>query len=159
LQDERLLRNLSRVRDIHVAYLAFALSNSGGRAVATITIHDRADEFRIEIVGRFSGDIVNDAAAHWKNALRETPPRRFTVDISRLNGYDYAGCKLLSKMYHHGAHFAASTPLSLVFLNEISLPVRRKPALVRTMTPGEVKRGGTGKTKITPPRAAAAGAE
>jgi hypothetical protein len=128
--------------------------------VATITIHDRADEFRIEIAGRFSGDVVNDAAAHWKNALRENPPRRFTVDISRLNGYDYAGCKLLSKMYHHGAQFAASTPLSLVFLNEISLPLRRKPALVRTMTPAEVKRGGSSKAKASPPpRTAAASGE
>lgn len=128
--------------------------------MATITIHDRAEEFRIEIIGKFAGDVVDDAAAHWKSALRETPPRRFTVDISRLNGYDYAGCKLLSKMYHHGAQFAAATPLSLVFLSEISLPLRRKPALVRAMTPAEVKRGGAGKPKpVSPPRAAAAGGE
>lgn len=129
--------------------------------MATITIHDRADEFRIEIAGRFSGDVVNDAAAHWKTALRETPPRRFTVDISRLSGYDYLGCKLLSKMYHHGAQFAAATPLSLVFLNEISLPVRRTPALVRTMTASDVKAGGSGKAKTAPAqtRAAAASGE
>lgn len=129
--------------------------------MATITIHDRADEFRLEIVGRFSGDVVSDASIHWKNTLRETPPRRFTVDISRLSGYDYTGCKLLSKMYHHGAHFAAATPLSLVFLNEISLPVRRTPALVRTMTAADVKAGGSGKAKGTPAqaRAAAAGGE
>lgn len=129
--------------------------------MATITIHDRADELRIEIAGRFSGDVVNDAAAHWKNTLRESPPRRFTVDISRLSGYDYQGCKLLSKMYHHGAHFAAATPLSLVFLNEISLPIRRTPALVRTMTAADVKAGGTGKAKgsSAQARAAAGGGE
>lgn len=128
--------------------------------MATITIHDRAEEFRIEIVGKFAGDVVDDAAAHWKSALRETPPRRFTVDISRLSGYDYAGCKLLSKMYHHGAQFAAATPLSLVFLSEISLPLRHKSALVRTMTPSDVKRGGAGKPKAAPPsRAAAASGE
>ena len=127
--------------------------------MATIKIHDRADEFRIEIAGKFSGDVVNDAAAHWKSALREHPPRRFKVDISRLSGYDYAGCKLLSKMYHHGAQFAAATPLSLVFLNEISLPLRRTPALVRTMTPSDVKAGGS-KAKPKPPQArAAAGGE
>lgn len=128
--------------------------------MATIKIHDRADEFRMEIAGRFTGEIVNDAAAHWKNALRENPPRRFTVDISRLSGYDYAGCKLLNRMYHHGANFAAATPLSLVFLKEISTPIRRSPALVRTMAPTETNAVASGKAKPVPQtRAAAAGRE
>ena len=128
--------------------------------MATIKIYDRADEFRIEIAGRFAGEVVNDAAAHWKNTLRETPPRRFKVDISRLSGYDPAGCKLLSKMYHHGALFAAATPLSLVFLNEISLPLRRKPALVRTMPPSETSsHEGRQKTSTPQARAAASGGE
>lgn len=119
--------------------------------MATIKIHDRADEFRIEITGKFSGDIVNEAAAHWKDALHETPPRRFTVDISRLSGYDYPGCKLLSQMYHHGAQFAAATPLSLVFLSEISKPSRR-PAAVRTLTPVDAKQDENVKTKAAPLR-------
>jgi len=123
--------------------------------VATFKIHDRADELRIEIAGKFCGDIVNEAAAHWKAALGETPPRRFTVDISRLGGYDYPGCKLLNQMYHHGAQFAAATPLSLVFLAEISKPVRR-PAAVRTLTPVEAKQAESPKTKAAPLRLRAA---
>ena len=128
--------------------------------MATIKIYDRAEEFRVEIAGRFAGEIVNEAAACWKTALREIPPRRFTVDISRLTGYDTAGCKLLNRMYNHGTQFAASTPLSLVFLSEISAPIRRNPGLLRTMTPADVKRGGTSKkasSKSNQPKAAAAG--
>jgi hypothetical protein len=124
--------------------------------VATIKIHDRANEFRIEIAGKFSGEIVEEVAAYWKKAMGETPPRSFTVDISRLSGYDYPGCKLLNKMYHHGAQFAAATPLSLVFLNEISRPLRRVPALVKTMTPADVKRAGSRKAEAKRPAARAA---
>jgi len=127
--------------------------------VATIKTHDRADEFRVEIAGRFAGDLIDEVTAYWKAALHETSRRKFTVDISRLTGYDYPGCKLLAKMYRHGAQFAAATPLSLVFLAEISLPQRRSPALVRTMTPADVKRAGVtkGETKPARVRSAAAG--
>ncbi len=128
--------------------------------MATIKIHDKADELRIEITGRFAGDVIGEVSSCWKTALQSASPRRFTVDISRLSGYDNAGCKLLAKMYRHGVQFAAATPLSLVFLNEISVPLRRTPALVRTMTAADVKRGGTGE-KAAPQsphaRSAAAG--
>jgi hypothetical protein len=98
--------------------------------VATVKIYDRAGEFRIEIVGKFAGEPVHEIRTAWKNALRETGPRRFTVDISRLSGYDAAGRKLLHDMYRHGTQIAAATPLSLVFLNEISTPLGRGPAAV-----------------------------
>lgn len=93
-------------------------------------VYDRADEFRIEIAGRFAGECVKDIAACWEQALRETGPRRFTVDISRLSSYDAAGRKLLQEMYKHGTQIAAATPLSLVFLNEISTSPRVRPAIV-----------------------------
>ena len=104
--------------------------------MATLKIYDRADEFRIEIAGRFGGDAVEEVRSNWRDALLETSLRRFTVDISRLSGYDAAGRKLLSEMYRHGAQIAAGTPLALVFLNEISAPVRRGPAptLIPTTT-------------------------
>jgi hypothetical protein len=98
--------------------------------VATVKVYDRAGEFRIEIVGKFAGDSVHEVRTAWKNALRETGPRRFTVDISRLSGYDAAGRKLLHDMYRHGTQIAAATPLSLVFLSEISTPLGRGPAAV-----------------------------
>jgi hypothetical protein len=49
-----------------------------------------------------------------------------------MTGYDYAGCSLLSDMQRHGTHISAGSPLSLVFLNEISRPQRKlSPSLVR----------------------------
>ena len=96
-----------------------------GDAVATIKVLDGADEFRIEIEGQFAGDCVKDVQAKWSNALLETAPRRFMVDISHLTGWDGAGQKALSKMYRHGTQFAAGTPSSLVFLGEIAASPRR----------------------------------
>ncbi len=52
--------------------------------MGTVKVHDRADEFRIEIVGRFAGESVHEIAVAWKKALRGGW-RRFTVDISRLS--------------------------------------------------------------------------
>ncbi len=98
--------------------------------MGTVKIYDRANEFRIEIAGRFLGDSVADVSMAWQTALLEAHPRSFTVDISRLSGYDTAGRKLLHEMYNRGTQFAAGTPQSLVFLNEISLPPRRGPTLV-----------------------------
>jgi anti-anti-sigma regulatory factor len=98
--------------------------------VATVKVHDRAGEFRIEIVGRLAGECVHEIRTTWKNVLREAGTRRFTVDISRLSSYDSAGRKLLHDMYRHGTQIAAGTPLSLVFLSEISTPVGRGPAVV-----------------------------
>lgn len=99
----------------------------------TIKIHDKADEFRIELIGKFAGGIVDEVASSWKDALADASPRRCTVDISRLNGYDPAGRKLLRKMYKHGTHIAAGNPVALAFLNEISQPERRGPALVQAL--------------------------
>ncbi|HTU45466.1 MAG TPA: hypothetical protein VMF91_10415 [Bryobacteraceae bacterium] len=103
----------------------------GPHPMSTIKIYDGADEVRIEIAGRFQADSVNEVARMWRSALGETRARKCIVDISRISGYDTAGCKLLRDMYHHGTQIAAGTPLSLVFLNEISTPRRRGPALVR----------------------------
>jgi hypothetical protein len=68
----------------------------------------------------------------WKTVLLEGDSRRFTIDITQLTGYDYAGCSLLSDMHKHGAHISACSALSLVFLNEISSSGRKLgPSLVR----------------------------
>ena len=98
--------------------------------MSTFNIYDRANEFRIEIIGRFMGQSVDEVAATWKRVLQEFMPRSVTIDISRLRGYDSAGRKLLCDMYQHGTQFAASTPDSLGFLSEISKPLRRGPLLV-----------------------------
>ncbi len=107
--------------------------------MATIKIHDRADQFRIEIAGRFAGDIVFEVDASWKSVLIEPSQRRVIVDISRMSGYDGNGRRVLSEMYHHGTRIAAATPSSLVFLNEISAPQRRGPALLHRLTQADVE--------------------
>ncbi len=88
--------------------------------MATLKIRDWADEFRIEIIGRFAGSSTIEAASEWERALSESSPRRLIVDITRLSGYDAAGRQLLAHMYNHGTTIAAGTPLSLVFLHEIT---------------------------------------
>jgi ABC-type transporter Mla MlaB component len=100
-----------------------------------VKLHDRADEFRIEIAGRLQAEAVEHVGQAWRRALQETPPRRCIVDISRLSGFDAAGLKLLRDMYQHGTQIAASTPESLVLLSEIAAPRRRGPALIREKPP------------------------
>lgn len=102
--------------------------------MATIKIHDGADQFRIEIAGRFAGNIVFEVEASWKSVLVEPSQRRVTVDISRVSGYDGNGRRVLSEMYHHGTRIAAATPSSLVFLNEISAPLRRGPGFLHRLS-------------------------
>jgi len=100
--------------------------------VVSINLRDNADEFRVEIAGRFAGSVVDDVLYIWKTVLLEGDSRRFTIDITQLTGYDYAGCSLLTDMQKHGTHISAGSALSLVFLNEISGPRRKLgPALVR----------------------------
>jgi hypothetical protein len=119
-----------------VAHIPFFMSNNtavvwGLHPMSTIKTYDGAHELRIEIVGRFQAESVQEVAQLWRGALGENPPRRCIVDISRISGYDPPGQRLLRDMYHHGTRIAAGTPQSLVFLSEISTPLRRGPALVR----------------------------
>lgn len=101
--------------------------------VVSIKIRDNADEFRVEIAGRFAGAVVDDVLYLWKSVVKGGNSRRFTIDITQLTGYDFAGCSLLSDMQKYGMHISAGSALSLVFLNEISASPRRKvgPELVR----------------------------
>lgn len=97
--------------------------------MATLKLYDGADEFRMEIIGKFAGHCVDDAADAWRSALSELR-RKITVDISRLNGFDAAGRKLLTEMHQHGTNFGAGTPLSLVFLSEIMKASRHTPEVL-----------------------------
>lgn len=90
----------------------------------SINIQDGAAEFRVSLKGRFAGLAVQEIRQIWTAKLAECLSTRFTVDISELSDYDAAGRKLLRDMHHHGIHFAASTPASLVLLSEISSPRR-----------------------------------
>ena len=102
------------------------ITQHAGARVGQIETKDRANEFRVVITGKFAAGCVREVEAVWRSVLSEIHSRRFTVDISELSGFDVAGRKLLRDMYLHGAVFAAATPVSLVFLNEIS--ARRRAA-------------------------------
>ncbi len=88
----------------------------------TLFISDQAEEFRIEISGRFADCAVSDAATAWQAALKANTPRRISVDITRMTGYDREGYLVLRDFYRHGTHIVAGTPRSLLFLNQISDP-------------------------------------
>jgi hypothetical protein len=105
--------------------------------VATLKIRDWADEFRIEIIGRFAGSSTKEAANEWQRALNEASARRVVVDITRLSGYDATGRQVLAQIYNHGTTIAAGTPLSLVFLNEITQSPKLDPGLVLEPTKGK----------------------
>jgi hypothetical protein len=100
--------------------------------VVSINIRDNADEFRVEITGRFAGTVVDDVLYLWKSVVRDGNSRRFTIDITQLTGYDFGGCSLLMDMQKYGVYISAGSALSLVFLSEISNPRRKLgPSLVR----------------------------
>ena len=96
----------------------------------TIYISDQAEEFRLEISGRFADSAVSEAATAWQAALLENTPRRISVDITRLTGYDRAGFLLLREVHIHGTHIVAGTPRSLLFFNQISSPMRSSAPLL-----------------------------
>jgi hypothetical protein len=87
--------------------------------VATLNFQDTATEFRVKIVGGFTGGVVAEVQRFWRTAANEEG-RRFAVDISTMAGYDAAGCALLRTMSRHGVKIVAGTPQSLIFLSEIS---------------------------------------
>lgn len=95
--------------------------------MANLTFLDEANDFRIEIVGSFCGSCVADAEVRWLQALSGRAPKRVTVDISQLAGYENPGRILLRRMHRHGAAIAASTPRSLLFLAEITASRRLGP--------------------------------
>ena len=122
---------------------------AGWFQVATYRIFDGADEFRIAIIGRFAGACIDEVRRCWEDALQQTNPRRLTVDISRLAGYDANGRKLLAEMYRHGTELAARTPSSLVFLSEIANTPRTPAPLITAPTaPEQLKRPETPKFRI-----------
>jgi hypothetical protein len=101
------------------------------KTVVTLKFQDNATEFRVEIMGRFSGGTVKEVYRFWRTVVTEGD-RLFAFDISKMAGYDSAGCALLRDMFRYGAKIVAATPESLVFLSEISraVPERKRGSLL-----------------------------
>ncbi len=95
--------------------------------MSTFKILEKANEYRIQIIGRFAGASVRDVETSWRAALQANLQRQLVVDISRLDGYDSSGQSLLREMHKHGTLIAASTSVSLVYLQEVT-SVERGPA-------------------------------
>ncbi len=98
--------------------------------MAQFKVVDEAHQFRIEIDGRLAGEVVAEVKNLWESALLERSPRTFTMDITRLSGYDSGGSKLLREMQNHGTCLAARTARALALLSEISSPKTIGPTLV-----------------------------
>ncbi len=103
--------------------------------MATFKIHEIATEYRIEIVGKFTGFCVRDVEASWRSALQANLQRQVVVDISRIDGFDNAGRLLLRQMHKHGTVIAASTSHSLVFLEEVTTSRRGSTLLQEAPSP------------------------
>jgi hypothetical protein len=95
-----------------------------------LQIRENAGDLRVEILGRFAGNAVEEVSKLWTLILQEQGRRQFTVDITNMSGYDHIGCSLLREMSKHGVQIAAASASSLQFLAEISAPQRPGPALV-----------------------------
>jgi hypothetical protein len=85
-----------------------------------LSLHDGSEELRIEIKGYLSGQLIDQLKAAWQASQNSIFWRRLVVDIASLKGYDAEGHLLLHEMYQYGAVFAAPTPQSLDFLEEIT---------------------------------------
>jgi ABC-type transporter Mla MlaB component len=88
----------------------------------TLDIRDGADEVRVEICGSLSDSRVEELFQAWQRSMSHVFWRRFVVNLSGLAGYDAAGHALLHQMHESGVIFAAATPESLHYLDEISRP-------------------------------------
>ena len=133
------------------------LSDMPNETPLTLCISDRAEEFRIEIFGPFTGSAVTDAATAWKAALLVNIPRRISVDITRMTGYDRAGYMLLCEMHRHGTHIGAGTPHSLQFLTQISGRLEPGAAFLLEDGSRSGKRAASKQVVTMKPRASAAG--
>ena len=92
-------------------------------------VRDGSDEVRVEVCGNLCGSLVEQLSATWQASQSSVFWRRFVVDISALTGYDRNGHQLLHLMHEHGAVFAAATPSSLDFLEEITTGIATRSAL------------------------------
>jgi hypothetical protein len=101
----------------------------------TLQVIDGCEEVRVEISGALSGKLVEQLHDAWKAAQSSQFWRRFVVDISSLAGYDTEGHKLLHLLHRHGAVFAAGTPRSLDYLEEITSGDLRRTLLLPARKP------------------------
>jgi len=85
-----------------------------------LRVQDGSDEVRVDICGGLSGLLVEQLQATWQSSQSNMFWRRFVVDISGMTDYDREGHRLLHELHTHGALFAATTPQSLQFLEEIT---------------------------------------
>jgi hypothetical protein len=109
-----------------------------------LRVRDGSDEVRVDICGSLSGVVVEQLKATWEAFQADIFWRRFVVDISAMTEYDREGHRLLHELHKHGALFAAATPQSLQFLEEITsstsdrfLPIapRRTPERAPSVRP------------------------
>ena len=103
----------------------------------TLTVRDGSEEVRVEIRGALTGASVAELEKAWQTSQSTEFWRRFVVDISALAGYDSQGHQLLHRLHRHGATFAAGTPTSLDYLEEITSGALRRPVPIQVRRPAD----------------------
>jgi hypothetical protein len=93
----------------------------------SLRVRDGSEEVRVEIRGTLTGPLVKQLQETWESSQSNEFWRRFVVDISGLAGYDGDGLELLHCLHRHGAIFAAGTPSSLDYLEEITSGMLKRP--------------------------------
>jgi hypothetical protein len=112
---------------------------------------ESSEEVRVEIRGTLTGPLVKQLQETWEGLQSNESWRRFVVDISSLAGYDSEGHELLHLMHRSGAIFAAGTPRSLDYLEEItsgilkqSVSLQSRRTVERALSPRPRHRAGLG---------------
>jgi anti-anti-sigma regulatory factor len=84
-----------------------------------ITLHDSAQELRLNLEGRLSGLWVQELEQCWKTASSTTHGRKTVLDLGEVDFVDPAGESLLAHMHAEGVLLVAVTPLICAVLQEI----------------------------------------
>ena len=98
---------------------------------------ESSEEVRVEIRGTLTGPLVKQLQETWEGSQSTEFWRRFVVDISGLAGYDGEGHELLHLLHRHGAIFAAGTPRSLDYLEEITSGSLKRPLSLTPRRPAD----------------------
>ncbi len=85
-----------------------------------ITLHDTADQLRIELEGRLAGAWVCELEHCWYTAKACHRDRTLSVDLTDVIFIDQAGRYLLQLMHRDGVHLVASALMRQDILDHIT---------------------------------------
>ena len=85
-----------------------------------ITLHDSANELRLQLEGKLSGAWVGELKSCWSTASSTTQGRRTVLDLREVDFVDPEGESLLREMCRAGAGFLAVSPIMKELVRQIT---------------------------------------